>query len=49
MKFRFGSVDEKLARAIDSFLQLSPDDFARVLLELPNLSREELLARLDLQ
>jgi flagellar motility protein MotE (MotC chaperone) len=49
LKFRFGSVDEDLGRVIDIFLELPADDFARVLLELPNLSREELLRRLDLQ
>ncbi len=45
LRFRFGSVDEELSRAVDSLLQLPPDDFARVLLELSSLSREELLAR----
>lgn len=49
LKLKFGSVDEELARVIDSFLQLPADDFARFLLELPNLSREDLLERLDLQ
>ncbi|MCC5616611.1 hypothetical protein LC605_16335 [Nostoc sp. CHAB 5836] len=45
LRFRFGSVDEELSRVVDSLLQLSPDDFARILLELSSLSREELLAR----
>ncbi|MEH2005399.1 hypothetical protein [Nostoc sp.] len=45
LRFRFGSVDEELSRVIDSLLQLAPDDFARFLLELSSLSREELLAR----
>ncbi|WP_373528672.1 hypothetical protein [Nostoc sp.] len=45
LRLRFGSVDEELSRAVDSLLQLPPDDFARVLLELSSLSREELLAR----
>ncbi|WP_445633972.1 Flagellar assembly protein H [Nostoc sp. DSM 114161] len=49
LKFKFGSVDEELARVIDSFLQLPADEFARFLLELPNLSREDLLERLDSQ
>ncbi|MEA5603205.1 hypothetical protein [Nostoc sp. UHCC 0252] len=45
LRYRFGAVDEELSRIVDSLLQLSPEDFARVLLELPNLSREELLSR----
>ncbi|YAF98937.1 MAG: hypothetical protein AB3A66_28470 (plasmid) [Nodularia sp. CChRGM 3473] len=45
LKIRFGSVDEELSRVIDSLLQLSPEEFASVLLQLSNLSREELLAR----
>ncbi|MEH1778436.1 MAG: hypothetical protein V7K67_00060 [Nostoc sp.] len=47
LKFRFGSVDEELSRVIDSLLQLAPDDFARFLLELSSLSREDLLARFN--
>ncbi len=47
LRFRFGSMDEELSRVIDSLLQLTPDDFARVLLELSTLSREELLARFN--
>jgi hypothetical protein len=47
LRFRFGSVDEELARVVDNLLQLAPDDFARFLLELSSLSREELLARFN--
>ncbi|WP_193200951.1 hypothetical protein [Nostoc sp. MG11] len=47
LRFRFGSVDEELTGVVDSLLQLTPEEFARVLLELSNLSREELLARFD--
>ncbi|MEA5605545.1 hypothetical protein [Nostoc sp. UHCC 0252] len=47
LRFRFGSVDEELSRVVDSLLQLTPDDFARFLLELSSLSREELLARFN--
>ncbi|MCC5668390.1 hypothetical protein LC653_32185 [Nostoc sp. CHAB 5784] len=47
LRFRFGSVDEELSRVVDSLLQLTPDDFARVLLELSTLSREELLTRFN--
>jgi flagellar motility protein MotE (MotC chaperone) len=45
LRFRFGSVNEELSKVVDSLLQLAPDDFARFLLELSSLSREELLAR----
>ena len=47
LRFRFGGVDSELVRVVDSLLRLTPDDFARVLLELPSLSREELLARFN--
>ncbi|MFN6519467.1 MAG: hypothetical protein RMY29_033925 [Nostoc sp. CreGUA01] len=39
-KFRFGSVDEELAKVVYNFLQLPPDDFAIVLLDLSSLSRQ---------
>ncbi len=45
LRYRFGSVDEELSRVVNSLLQLSPDEFAKVLLELPTVSREELLSR----
>lgn len=45
LRVRFGSVDEELSRVVESLLQLPPDEFARVLLQLPQLSREELLSR----
>ncbi|BAT56584.1 hypothetical protein NOS3756_55960 (plasmid) [Nostoc sp. NIES-3756] len=45
LRVRFGSVDEELSRVVDSLLLLSPEEFANVLLQLTNLSREELLAR----
>ncbi|QLE53228.1 hypothetical protein FD724_35465 (plasmid) [Nostoc sp. C057] len=47
LRFRFGSVDEELSRVVNTLLQLSPDDFAKFLLELSSLSREELLARFN--
>ncbi|MCF2152015.1 hypothetical protein IQ276_037545 [Desmonostoc muscorum LEGE 12446] len=47
LRFRFGSVDEELSRVVNTLLQLAPDDFARFLLELSSLSREELLARFN--
>lgn len=45
LRFRFGSVDEELSRVVESLLQLTPDNFARFLLELFSLSREKLLVR----
>lgn len=45
LRVRFGEVDEELSRVVDSLLQLPPEEFASVLLQLSNLSREELLAR----
>ncbi|MEH2117794.1 hypothetical protein [Nostoc sp.] len=42
LKFRFGEVDELLSRVIDSLLQLTPEEFTPLCLE---LSREDLLAR----
>ncbi len=45
LRYRFGSMDEELTIIVDSLLHLPPEEFARVLLELPNLSREELLSR----
>ncbi|WP_414530631.1 hypothetical protein [Nodularia chucula] len=49
LRYRFGSVDEELLRVIDSLLHLSPDEFAKVLLELPTFSREELLSRFNVK
>jgi len=42
LKIRFGSLDESLSRAIESMLELPPEELASLLLQ---LSREELLAR----
>jgi flagellar biosynthesis/type III secretory pathway protein FliH len=42
LKYRFGSVDEELARVVESLLQLSSEEFIPLCLQLP---REELLAR----
>ncbi|MCC5625401.1 hypothetical protein [Nostoc sp. CHAB 5715] len=44
LKFRFGEVDESLSRVIDSLLQLTPEEFTPLCLE---LSREDLLARFN--
>ncbi|RCJ24055.1 hypothetical protein A6770_28835 [Nostoc minutum NIES-26] len=45
LRVRFGEVDEELSRVVNSLLQLPPEEFANVLLQLSSLSREELLAR----
>jgi len=42
LKIRFGSLDESLSRALESMLELPPEELASLLLQ---LSREELLAR----
>ncbi|MBE9054262.1 hypothetical protein IQ243_28500 [Nostocales cyanobacterium LEGE 11386] len=42
LRYRFGSVDGELSRVVDSLLQLSPEEFTPLCLQ---LSREELLAR----
>jgi hypothetical protein len=47
LRFRFGSVDKELSRVVNNLLQLAPDEFARFLLELSSLSREDLLARFN--
>jgi hypothetical protein len=45
LRVKFGTVDEELSRVALSLLQLPPEEFASVLLQLPSLTREELLAR----
>ncbi|WP_414543891.1 hypothetical protein [Nostoc sp. CCY0012] len=42
LRFRFGEVDDELSTTFDSLLQLSPEEFTPLCLQ---LSREELLAR----
>ncbi len=42
LKVRFGSLDEQLSAIIESVLELPPEEFTFLLLQ---LSREELLAR----
>ncbi|MBD2683486.1 MULTISPECIES: hypothetical protein [Nostoc] len=44
LRFRFGTVDEELARVVNSLLQLTPEEFTPLCLE---LSREDLLARFN--
>lgn len=45
LRVRFGELDEQLTAIIEPLLALSPEEFAPLLLQLSNLSREELLAR----
>ena len=42
---RFGNLDEALSEVVLSLEQLPPEEFAGVLLQLSNVSLEELLAR----
>jgi hypothetical protein len=42
---RFGALDEPLAAIANAIIQLSAEDYTRLLLQLPALSREELLAQ----
>nr|WP_306423322.1 hypothetical protein [Nostoc favosum] len=44
LRFRFGSVDEELSKIVDSLLQLTPEEFTPLCLQ---LSREDLLARFN--
>jgi hypothetical protein len=45
LKARFGELDEQLSAIIESLLSLPPEDLTSLLLQLSQLSREELLAR----
>ena len=45
LKVRFGELDEQLVGIIEPMLQLPPQEYASLLLQLPNLQREELLRR----
>lgn len=45
LKVRYGSLDEEWSFVIQALLELPTEEFARVLLELSNLSREQLLTR----
>lgn len=45
LRVQFGTVDEELAAAIQLIADLPSPDYAALLLQLPNLSREELLTR----
>ena len=43
LKVRFGSVDEQLATLVQPLADVSPEDYAQLLLQLATLSPEELL------
>lgn len=45
LKVRFGSLDQELSGIIELMLQLPPEEYSSLLLQLSHLSREELLAR----
>jgi hypothetical protein len=45
LRARFDSLDDSLVAIVDSIIQLPTEDYTRLLLQLPALSREELLAR----
>jgi predicted transposase YdaD len=49
LRTRFGTLDEQLTLIIQPLLELSPQEFSSLLLQLSNLSREELLARFNQQ
>jgi flagellar biosynthesis/type III secretory pathway protein FliH len=45
LQSRFGTLDAQISATVDSILQQSAEEYTRLLLELPTLSREELLNR----
>jgi hypothetical protein len=45
LRVRFGSLDDQLSAIIEPMLELPSEEFTRLLLQLSNLSREEVLAR----
>ena len=45
LKARFGELDEQLLAIIEPMLQLPPQEYASLLLQLSSLQREELLER----
>ncbi|MBC6452034.1 MAG: hypothetical protein GDA43_01540 [Hormoscilla sp. SP5CHS1] len=46
LKFRFGDIDASLVGLVEQILALSSEDFARLIMELPQLSRSDLVSRL---
>ncbi len=49
LRVRFGTLDEQLTVMIEPLLELPPQEFSSLLLQLSNLSREELLLRFSQQ
>ncbi|MBD1831911.1 hypothetical protein H6F61_04210 [Cyanobacteria bacterium FACHB-472] len=49
LRVRFGVVDEELAAIIELLLELPPEEFSALLLQLSQLSRDELLARFGIK
>lgn len=47
LRTRFGELDAELSGIVEAILKLSPEEFAPLLLQLSNLSREELLGRFN--
>jgi hypothetical protein len=45
LRFRFGSLDDELSAIIEPWLELPTDEYTSLVLQLSQLSREELLAR----
>ena len=45
LRFRFGELDEELARVAEPISALSPEELTSLILQLSQLSREELVAR----
>ncbi|WP_339379537.1 MULTISPECIES: hypothetical protein [Okeania] len=43
--FRFGQLDDQLEVIIEQIMELQKEDLNRLILQLSNLSRDELLAR----
>lgn len=47
LKFRFGEIDASLVGVVEQMLTLSSEDFVRLIMELPQLSRSDLVSRFD--
>ncbi|NER06141.1 MAG: hypothetical protein F6K17_27895 [Okeania sp. SIO3C4] len=45
--FRFGELDSKLEIIAEEIMELEDEDCKSLILQLPNLSRDELLARFE--
>ncbi|MBW4590409.1 hypothetical protein G7B40_027150 [Aetokthonos hydrillicola Thurmond2011] len=45
LKVRFGSLDQELSSIVERILELPPEEYSSLLLQLSHLSREELIER----